>query len=94
MKFRYHRGSLTDSLETAITFFILGELKTDICTKHSMILREPVDLYMCYYGYDKRVDQKLWLVRIEDYPIGFVYDLPDEVAKNYSLEDEFIWDEI
>ncbi len=96
MKFRYHRGSLQDSLVTAVSFNTLDELKTHIMETHCMLLIDDIlnmDFLLSHYGYDERVQQDLWLLRIDYAPVGFVYDLGD-VAEPYPRDEEFIWDQI
>lgn len=67
IKFRFHRGSLEDSLATTKEFRTVNEFFTYI-NPHSEKYNEK------YYGYDDRCKQDLTMVLINDKPIGFIIE--------------------
>ena len=81
MKFRYHRGTLEESLKTEIELNSIQELSYelfDYCCNHLLFKLEKYKIK--FYVYDKRVNKNLYIVLIEEnnfkiwIPVGFVYD--------------------
>lgn len=68
MKFRYHRGSLEDSLSTEQDFNFRS-----IC-KDMNLIEKDTKMQIQFYAYDNRVDQALFEVSIDNQIIGFVYN--------------------
>lgn len=70
IKFRRHRGTLEDSLETMQEFDSLMALK--------QYLENDLD-NIGYYGYDERCKQDLWMVTNSMHmPLGFICEDRDE----------------
>lgn len=84
IKFRWHRGTLEDSLATTMEFKSLTELKTYIYNEVYKDLPEfmlhPVEEFKIKikdYGYDDRCRQNLWIVLCSQpekvyFPMGFI----------------------
>lgn len=70
INFRFHRGSLSESLKTAIKFSSLRELLIYIQNfylEELLIDLNSIDFNIKYYGYDQRVKQQLNV-------IGFIFE--------------------
>jgi len=68
MKFRYHRGSLEDSLATEQDFNI-----DNICKEMGYIAK-AVKIQIQFYAYDNRIDKALYAVMVDEFIIGFLYE--------------------
>ena len=67
MKFRYHRGSLEDSLSTEQDFNI-----AKIC-KDMGYNTKTTKIQIQFYTYDNRVDEALYSLLLDNQIIGFLY---------------------
>lgn len=68
--FRFHKGSLEDSLKTAVTVTSFDELLRVINLELLPLdVIEKDDISIKYYGYDHRVPQKTYIVLSETYGI-------------------------
>lgn len=74
MKFRHHRGSLKESLETVVELGTKAELVAhlnQILDPHWLSITEA-DIEIKFYKYDDRIDWQTYLVRVRDWgPVGF-----------------------
>lgn len=85
MKFRYHKGSLLDSLDTTFEVESLEEL-------YNVLLKSLLgfgfsfsrkDMSIKYYGYDSRINAHNYLICINKFGvIGFIYDTEQTVRGN------------
>lgn len=81
IKYREHRGSLEESLKTSMKFDKINELLDFIIEKSNIPIRHKGNIKIFYYGYDKRCNQELFIVSLEDYGVfGFIYE--DVVKKD------------
>lgn len=73
MKFRFHRGSLQDSLATTIEVNSLEELCEILKSSHSELNPESLaKLVSKHYCFDDRIGWDTWIVTIEGYGVlGF-----------------------
>lgn len=55
MKYRDHRGSLSDSLDTTQEFFSLEEIKKHLNTFYNQFGKEVEEIKFEYVGMDKRI---------------------------------------
>ncbi len=77
LKFRYHTGSLQDSLLTTIEFNGFESLLKHIKDKFGVIGIGEVKkdgIHIKYYGYDERVNQDLFVFLLNEQPIGFIWE--------------------
>jgi hypothetical protein len=73
MKFRFHRGSLEDSLATVVEVGSMAELRAVIEKEWGLICPtgdEPLSVEP--YGYDARIDWDTHLVLWKYQPVGFL----------------------
>jgi len=64
IKFRHHRGSLSDSMDTVVQVASLQELADILKVEVDTISIKP-------YGYDKRIDWDTHLVCVNGDAVGF-----------------------
>lgn len=76
LKFRYHRGSLEESIKTTEDFNIENIIKNDFGT---LRFNKTDKFIITYYGYDDRVKQDLWLLTCRNLPIGYVFNVSCEI---------------
>lgn len=81
MKFRYHRGSLKDSLATTEDFSINKIMTTSIYNDSNAMepIKRQFELIISYYAYDDRCNQDLWSLSLRDKTgtqsiIGFMWE--------------------
>lgn len=76
MKFRQHRGSLEDSLKTTVSFDTFTAFKDYLVELLGLEdTRQLHTLDVEFYGYDERCDQYLHIVKYQDKPIGFIFEV-------------------
>lgn len=71
MNFRYHKGSLAESLATTIKFKDKKELYQILQTElsqYNFFFKED-DLKCSFYGYDIRCKQNTFLITIKNYGV-------------------------
>lgn len=75
MRFRFHRGSLADSMATLVEFKDDQEAREHIAGEARDYLNDPSivadDVTSEPYSYDARIDWDTHLVCIRGYPCGF-----------------------
>lgn len=71
MKFRFHKGSLENSMKTICEVIDLNDLK-NIIEKNENWLERPIGTLTCnHYCYDYRIDWDTWVVCNDGSAIGF-----------------------
>lgn len=76
-RFRFHRGSLDESLKTEIEVRNIETLHEVVCKELQDYSFSESSLIIGFYGYDKRIEKNLYSVRI--YGIGIVGFLDSEL---------------
>lgn len=76
-KFRFHRGSLEESLKTETEVENIKTLHKVICEEIQDHSISESSLIIEFYGYDKRIGKNLYSVRI--YGVGIVGFLDSEI---------------
>jgi hypothetical protein len=73
IKFRWHRGSLEESLATTREFDSLMELKYYLSIQpYSGV--SPSIFTIEYYIHDERCNQELFMVKLNGIPCGFIVE--------------------
>lgn len=91
--FRWHRGGMKESLDTAIHVKNMGDLKTVL--SQSMLMTEDTSINVQYYGYDDRLALHTYVVLVNGYITGFIcndkYEWQEEsIVKSVSSKAEAI----
>ena len=81
MKFRYHRGQLTDSLLTQIEVNDEEELIADINNNLGAEFGRIENLDFKYTGYDERIGWNTYnvIIKCENVPYSFVIGMSDGI---------------
>lgn len=82
MKFRFHQGSLKDSLTTEVEVNSKAELISIIgnwAIDNFLVYGPTYGLTVNYYAYDPRVDRNLYLVKIMSQVAGFLYNNNNDI---------------
>lgn len=78
INYREQRGSLKDSLQTSRAYNSLldlfHDLKNNSIYSISPTVSEP-DITISYYCYDDRVKQHLFMVKLNNNPMGFIFEM-------------------
>lgn len=85
MKFRYHRGSLKESLATTEDFSINNILHNMLIDASFKIIPTPdiSKMEITYYGYDDRCNQDLFIIKAgyknqeNKFVVGFMWEQQD-----------------
>jgi len=73
MKFRFHKGSLEDSIKTVIDVNSLEELEDIISKEYDIPLSGWFEFRFEYAGYDNRIDWETYYVIVKDMIYGYGY---------------------
>lgn len=90
MKFRFHKGSLEESLKTQIEVNTIEELISAIENYYSDTNQNKiVNLKFEYAGYDKRIDWNTYyvLVKLNNSSQFFVAGMSDGKMDNFNVND-------
>lgn len=72
MRFRFHRGSLEESLQTVREVQSLDDVRELLVREVGLsLLPEHFKLTCRYYTHDKRIDWQTWIVLNDGLPVGF-----------------------
>jgi len=72
MKFRFHRGSLEESLQTVREVESLDDVRELLIWQVVLsLLPEYFKLTCRYYTYDKRINWQTWVILNDGLPVGF-----------------------
>ncbi len=84
--FRFHRGTLADSMKTVVPVASMQELVDHICANFSIVPKHSECLLITHYGFDDRIKWDTYLVATEtvfykNFPLGFLNGSPDIWSK-------------
>lgn len=68
--FRWHRGGMKESLNTAVHVKNMDDLKTVL--SQSMLMTEDTNIKVQYYSYDDRLALHTYVVLVNGYITGFI----------------------
>lgn len=69
--FRFHRGTLKESLDGEVRVESLTELHA-ILDRSCEWARRPLEIEIVEYRFDQRTDQKLMMVKVQSHAYGFL----------------------
>jgi len=75
MLFREHRGTLLESLKTNISIEPTKEALLVVLKDRFMGEIEAKDITMNFYGFDKRLDEDVYSVHINNNIVGFTNEM-------------------
>lgn len=81
MKFRFHRGSLSESLKTQFEFKDKEDLINKINTEFPELKLNNSNFKCSYYEYDSRIVEEVYVIQIESNKGKFVIGFSDCVVE-------------